>query len=214
VPQPLLGDDPGDLLRVPEVRYRLGFGRAELSIGGAAWQHFSPDAAGADDASEVGDLSFWVTVNALKQHRGRVALAFALGAKMPNAPDEDGLGTDEADTFLAVLLGHESPRNEWRLNAGLAVLGDPMTDKSQEDLLTYGIAGRHGRRHCFAWEIYGRALSSDDKRDLDESTLEAGYLFRGHRTDFDLSVLHGLTEDSGDFGVSAGVAIRFAEAVR
>ena len=214
VPQPLLADEEGDHLQAPELRYRIGFGRAELSVGGAAWQQFSPDGAAKNDESETGDLSFWVTVNALRQHRGRIALGFALGAKLPNAGDEEALGTDEADTFFAVLLGHSSARNEWRVNVGLAILGDPLVHASQEDMLTYGLAGRHGRRHCLAWEIYGRTLSSDDARDIEESTVEAGYLYRGRRADVDVSILHGLTRNSGDFGMSAGMAIRFGEAVR
>ena len=212
VPQPLLSDETGDLLRVPELRYRIGFGRAELSVGGAAWQTFSPDSSALDDESEPGDISFWVTVNALKQRRSRVALAFALGAKMPNASDESGLGTDEADTFFAVLLGHSSREFEWRLNLGLAILGDPVHDASQEDLLTYGIAGRHGRRHCFAWELYGRALSSDDARELDESTLKAGYLYQGRRISAEFSLLAGLTDGTGDIGASTGVAWHFGDA--
>jgi hypothetical protein len=212
VPQPLLSDEAGDLTRVPEVRYRLGFGRAELSVGGAAWQSFSPDSEALDDQSEVGDLSFWVSVNALRQRRSRPALGFALGAKLPNASDESGLGTDEADTFFALLLGHASRDFEWRLNLGLAILGDPAAGASQEDLLTYGVAGRHGRRHCFAWELYGRALGSDDKRDLEDSTLEAGYLFQGRRVSAELSLLVGLAGGAGDVGASAGVAWRFGDA--
>lgn len=214
VTQPLLSDGAGDLLQAPEVRHRIGFGRAELSIGGPAWQHLSPDGVSRDDADGPGDFSFWVIVNAVRQRRSRIALGFAYGAKMPNADDEDGLGTDEADTFFAVLLGHASTRHEWRLNVGLAVLGDPAANASQEDLLTYGLAGRHGRRHCLAWEIYGRTLSTDDARDIEESTLEAGYLYRGRRADVEVSLVHGLARNSGDLGVSAGMAIRFADAVR
>lgn len=212
VPQPLLSDEEGDLTRVPEMRYRIGFGRAELSVGLPGWQSFSPDSPLLDDESEVGDVSFWVTVNALPQRRSRIALGFALGAKLPNASDESGLGTDESDTFLAFLMGHSARDFEWRLNLGLAILGDPLVDSSQEDLLTYGLAFRHGRRHCFAWEIYGRTMSSDDARELEESTLEAGYLFVGRRVSAEISLLAGLTENSGDLGASAGVAWRFGSA--
>jgi hypothetical protein len=210
VPQPLLSDEPGDLTQVPEVRYRLGFGRAELSIGGAAWQSFSPDSAALDDESEVGDLNFWISVNALEQRRHRLALGFALGAKLPNASNESGLGTDEADTFFAVLLGRSDRSLEWRMNVGLAILGDPAKDASQEDLLTYAFAMRLGRRHCFAWEVYGRTASSDDSRDLEESTLEAGYLYRGRRIQAELSLTAGLATGSGDWGASAGVSWLFA----
>lgn len=209
VPQPLLSPVQGDLTRAPEIRYRIGFGRAELSVGIPGWQSFSPDSKLLDSQDEGGDFSFWATVNALKQRRGRPALAFALGAKLPNASDESGLGTDESDTFLAILLGHAMRDFEWRFNLGLAILGDPLANSSQEDLLTYGLAGRHGRRHCFAWEIYGRTLSSDDARELDESTLELGYVFIGRRVTAELSLLTGLTENSGDLGASAGVAWRF-----
>ncbi len=213
-PQPLLSPATGDLTRFPEVRYRLGFGRAELSVGMAAWQEFNPDASSASDESEVGDPSFWAVVNLLRQSGRRVAVGVALGGKVPSASEESGLGTNEADVFVAVLVGRATRLNEWRFNAGLAILGDPLSDSSQEDLLTWGIAGRHGFRHCLAWEAYGRTASSDDKRDLEDATLEVGYLFNGGRVLADISVLIGLDDTAGDIGASAGIGFKIGEAGR
>jgi hypothetical protein len=208
VPEPLLASAEGDLLGVPELRYRIGFGRAELAFGVTGWRSFSDDLTG-EDTSEVGDIEFWTTVAALRERGHRPALSFAVGAKLPNASDETGLGTDETDTFGAVILGHEGRTNAWRLNAGLAILGDPRHDASQEDMFTYGIAGRHGRRHAFIWEVWGRAFDSDDARELQEATARAGYLFKGRRASFDVALLRGLTRNSGDLGASAGATWRF-----
>lgn len=214
VPSPLTADDKGDLLKAPEIRYRVGFGRAELSIGGAAWQSFEPESSALDDQHENGDVSFWLSVSVLEQRRGRIGVGLALGAKMPEASDWTGLGTDEADTFFAVLLGQSKPSWEWRFNLGMAILGDPTEKSAQEDMVTYSLAGRIGRRHCFAWEVYGRTFASDAVRELDESTLSAGYLFNGRRVSADLSLLVGLEENSGDLGASAGVSWKLGEAVR
>ena len=207
-PEPLLGEAEGDLLGVPELRYRIGFGRAELDFGVTGWRAFSDDLTGEDE-EEVGDIEFSTTVAIFRQKGGRPGMSFAVGAKLPNASDETGLGTDESDVFGSLLLGYEGRTHAWRFNVGLAILGDPLEDASQEDMLTYGIAGRHGGRHAFIWEIWGRAFDSDDHRDLEESTARAGYLYKGRRATFDIALLKGLTDNSGDLGASTGATWRF-----
>ena len=205
VPLPILSPDKGTLFQAPVIRYRIGFGRAELTLGGAVRQRFDRDAPGALTSEEYGDLAFWVKVAAVKQGHRRPALSFDLGAKLPNANNESGLGTDEADTFGGVILGHAGPAHDLRLNLGLAILGDPVNRASQEDMLTYGVAGRHGARHALLWEIWGRGASSDKRRDIEESTLRLGYGHFGRRASFDVSILEGLRHSSGDLGASAGV---------
>ena len=143
-------------------------------------------------------------IEALREAPGRPGLGILIGTKLPNASDETGLGTDETDFFLGLALSRSLGVHELRLNLGLAVLGDPSVQASQEDLLTYGLAGRHGERHAFLWEVWGRALSEDD-RDLDEATARLGYGWFGERVHFDASLLVGLEDSSGELGASIGV---------
>jgi hypothetical protein len=204
-PLPILGAGvQGDYWRVPVLRYRAGLGRAEVQVAGALMTGFSPDPAGLDSEDEVGDFAIWLKIEALREAPGRPGLGVLVGTKLPNASDETGLGTDETDVFLALALSKTTGVHELRLNLGLAILGDPATDSSQEDLLTYGLAGRHGDRHAFLWEVWGRALGDED-RDLEESTARLGYGWFGERVSFDASLLVGLEDVSGDLGASLGV---------
>ena len=194
----------GDHARAPVLRWRIGFGRSELQLSGAPWQHFDSDAGGVRSSSAVSDLTFWLKVQATRGGGPRPALGFAVGTKMPNAGDETGLGTDESDVFAQVLLDRVWGSHEVRLNLGLAILGDPHRLRSQEDLLTYGVAGRHGKEHALIWELWGRALS-DSSRNIDESALRLGWARRHGRFEADASLLIGLERNSGDLGVTAGV---------
>jgi hypothetical protein len=206
-PVPILSPVRGDLLQVPEIRWRMGFGRAEVHVAWPAWQSFSPEGPG-DEETEVGDASFWVKIGALRQRGGRPALGMGLGAKLPNASNETGLGSDESDVFLHAIVSHAGPRHDVRFNAGVAILGDPLTNASQEDLLTWGLAGRFGERHALLAEVWGRSGDSDDVRELEEATVRLGYGLFLDRTAISLSLLHGLDDNSGDLGAEAGVSWR------
>jgi hypothetical protein len=213
-PLPIL--DPaarGDSWRAPVVRYRAGLGRAEFQVAGGLMTGFSDDAAGLDSVDEVGDFAFWVKVEALRDSPGRPGLGFLAGAKMPNASNETGLGTDESDVFLGLVMSKQTGIHELRMNLGLAILGDPAINSSQKDLMTYGVAGRHGDRHAFLWEVWGRA-AGDDGRSLEESTVRMGYGYFGDRMSFDASLLAGLEDNSGDLGASLGVTWQFGSARR
>ena len=213
-PLPILDSTArGDAWRAPVLRYRAGLGRAEFQVAGSLQAGFSPDALGLPSETEVGDFAFWMKVEAVKDAPGRPGFGFMVGAKMPNASDETGLGTDEADIFLAMLLSKRVGVHELRLNVGLAILGDPTMNSAQEDLMTYGVAGRHGDRHSFLWEVWGRTLG-DDTRDLDESTLRIGYGYFGDKMSFDASLLAGLDDNSGDLGASLGVTWQLGSARR
>ncbi len=204
-PLPILdGSARGDYWRAPVLRYRAGLGRAEFHVAGALLTGFSPDAPGLDSEEEIGDFALWLKVQALKEAAGRPGLGFLVGTKMPNASDETGLGTDESDVFLGLVLSKHVGIHEMRLNLGLAILGDPLTNAAQQDLLTYGLAGRHGDRHALLWEVWGRAFG-DEERGLEESTLRLGYGLFGDSVSFDASLLVGLEENSGDLGASLGV---------
>jgi hypothetical protein len=205
VPVPLLSAAGGDLVQAPELRYRIGFGRAEVQVTWPARQWFSPDSPVLSHSEEVGDASFLVTIEALVQRERRPAFAVVLGTKLNNASDDSGLGTDETDVLIALALSHAGPKHDLRFNVGTAILGDPLTNSSQEDLLSWGLAARLGGRHALLAELWGLRDTSEDPRELDEATARLGYGFFRERTTVSVSALHGLHAVSGDLGVEVGV---------
>lgn len=64
--------------------------------------------------------------------------------KLPNAEDEEGLGTDETDITLLARLHHPRPDADLTLSAmaGITVMGDPTRYRSQDRALTtWGVLG-------------------------------------------------------------------------
>ncbi len=198
---PLLSPARGDVTRFPLVAYSLGFGRAELQLGTTAWQHVSRTGGSSD--SEVGDLSVWIKVTGTRQRDRRPAFGVAFGTKLPNASNETGLGTDEPDIFVALLTSHSNEHDEWRANLGMAILGDPLEPAQQEDLLTYGLAGRHGARHALIWEVRGQ--ESHPRPELDGAVARVGYSRRMERWQAEISLTEGIQGGSGGLGATAGI---------
>ena len=209
-PVPVLGPTRGTLVQLPIVRYRMGLGRGEFGLGWPVYQWLDPD-DGTDQSDDFGDVSFTVTLEALRQKSRRPALGVMFGTKLPIASEPTRLGTDETDIRAAILLSHAGEKHELRFNVGIALIEDPLEDSAQEDVLTYALAGRQGRQHSFLWEIYGQSGGSDPVRDLSEGTVRLGYGHYGERRIFDVSLLVGFEENSGDVGVTGGATFLFGE---
>ncbi|MCB9741484.1 MAG: hypothetical protein H6741_26510 [Alphaproteobacteria bacterium] len=96
--------------------------------------------------------------------------------KLPNTEDETGLGTDEADTNLRLLLRWRGPRWAATAGAGIAILGDPTAFAAQDDALIVLLAGvRRGERVDVLSRVEGRVWSPDNPTDLGWSIgLEGG----------------------------------------
>lgn len=121
---------------LPELHGTLGLGpRAEVSFD---YDFFYLDRSGGGDAAESGDLRLWTKLVLLPGERQTLSLRF--GVKLPNAHDENGLGTDETDFFASLLYGARAGPATVALNAGLGVLGDPERDQTQNDVFTWAAA--------------------------------------------------------------------------
>ncbi len=70
-------------------------------------------------------------------------LGFEFTTKLPNASQEDGLGTNETDFTGQVLLSSDWGRFKTHLNAGMAVLGDPSRNGNQDDFIVWGLGGQY-----------------------------------------------------------------------
>lgn len=109
--------------------------------------------------SDVGDFSFATKLRMRKEGGVWPAMAFRVGAELPNASNESGLGNDETNVFGSLLLQKQFGKLTLLSNLGLVILGDPTTPGSQDDLFAYGLAflyPLHPRLQVIL-DAYGRA---------------------------------------------------------
>jgi len=90
-----------------------------------------------------------------------VATTARFSVKVPTAPDRHGAGTDEADLGIDLTSGVRTARSGIFGSAGFALLGNPLENGSQDDIVSYALAGWTGREDVLqaTAEIEGQALS-------------------------------------------------------
>jgi len=177
--------------RLGEVRLRFGLQRFSEDSG--------LDKTGIQDA--VLDYSWQIPGGR------RLAAAVGFGVKLPNAPEQDRLGTDSADVFLTGSAGGRGERWGWAANAGLGILGHPARAGVQDDVLILGAAAwwrppvSRGRLSLFA-EVSGQAQSrfGNDFREA-----RAGTILEARKVRIDMYLIHGLTSESASWGGAAGI---------
>ncbi len=137
------GQPPRDWqLDAPRLRFAYGLGgRAEIRIEGDAWRFAEIDGNSVNDAGDW-TLSTKIRFGA-QDPAARRALAGIFAVKLPNASNEEGLGTDETDVYLG-LVGHcRKGKSEWRASAMLGILGDPFQESAQNDVGIFGFGWFH-----------------------------------------------------------------------
>ena len=121
----------------PRLRFAYGLGgRAEIRLEGDSWRF------GKIDGNSVNDAGDWTLSTKIRfgtqAPEAQRALAGIFAVKLPNASNEEGLGTDETDVYLG-LVGHcRKGSSEWRASAMLGILGDPAAEASQNDVGIFG----------------------------------------------------------------------------
>src|SRR5690606_18856093 len=161
----------GDLSRLGVFSARLGAGeRAEIQVFGTIQEFLNVerrfDAPNSDvvdfagsSTSDFGDLILATKLRLVDEDDGFPGIGFRFGVKLPNSSNESGLGTDETDFFAALLVKRSFRDIQLVSNLGIAILGDPGSPASQDDLLTYGVAlivPLNPRAELVA-DFYGRA---------------------------------------------------------
>lgn len=145
----------GDLTRLAVIGLRIGAGKkAEVHLFWTAQQFLNVsrrfdapnrnllDFSG-NSTSDVGDLFMETKLRFADESGHRPAFGFQFGVQLPNGATERGLSNDETN-FLSSLLVQKHLRNLTLIgNVGLAILGDPLSPGSQDDLLTYGLAAEY-----------------------------------------------------------------------
>lgn len=215
----------GDLTRVGVIGVSFGMSpNVEFQIEGVAQNYVSINsrgpsaiplslAPGANSTNDIGDFKLSAKFKLRNEtHRGP-SLGFRFGVELPNSDEARAIGLNQTNAFGSILIGkkfgHDGRLNTFG-NLGVAILTAPTVLFTQNDLLTYGVAGifRVNKQFSIAGEVNGRANTRPGNGPLGtESQAEArlGMQIRASGLRFDFAGIKGLTSFSPNSGFTVGV---------
>jgi hypothetical protein len=215
----------GDLTRVGVIGVNIGLSpNVEFQIEGVAQNFLSINsrgpsaillelAPGANSTNDTGDFTLATKIKLRAETARGPSLGFRFGVQLPNSNQAHGIGLNQTNAFGSILVGKKFGR-DGRFNAfgnlGLAILTAPTTLFSQNDVITYGVAGifRVNKQFSIAGEVNGRANTRPGDGPLGtESQAEArlGMQIRASGLRFDFAGIKGLTNFTHNSGVTIGV---------
>ena len=214
----------GDLTRVGVIGVNIGFSpNVEFQVEGVAQNFLSINsrgpsaiplelAPGANSANDTGDFTLATKFKLRAETRRGPSLGFRFGVQLPNSNQGRGIGLNQTNAFGSILVGKKFGR-DGRFNTfgnlGLAILTAPTQLFSQNDVITYGLAGifRINKQFSVAGEINGRASTRSNAQLGTESQAEArlGMQIRASGLRFDFAGIKGLTNFTHNSGVTVGV---------
>lgn len=215
----------GDLTRAGVIGITIGLApNVEVQIEGVAQNLLSINsrgtsaiplnvAAGANSTNDVGDFTLWTKIKLRNETAHLPSLGFRFGVQLPNSNQNRGIGLNQTNAYGQILFGKKFGRDA-RVNTfgnlGIAILTAPTGLFSQNDVLTYGLAGivRLNRQFSIAGEVNGRANTRPGSGPLGtESQGEArlGMQVRASGLRFDFAGIRGLTKLSPRSGLTVGV---------
>jgi len=215
----------GDLTRVGVIGINFGMGpNVEFQIEGVAQNYLSINsrgvsavpldiAAGANSTNDTGDFTLSAKFQLRNETRRGPSLGFRFGVQLPNSNQGRGIGVNQTNAFGSILVGKKfGPDGRFNTfgNLGLAILTAPTQLFSQNDVITYGLAGiyRVNKQFSIAGEVNGRANTRPGNGPLGtESYGEArlGMQIRASGLRFDFAGIKGLTSFSPNSGFTIGV---------
>jgi hypothetical protein len=215
----------GDLTRVGVIGVNIGMGpNIEFQVEGVAQNYLAinsrgPSAIplnllpGANSTNDTGDFTLSAKFKLRNETRRGPSLGFRFGVQLPNSTQSTGIGLNQTNAYGQVLVGKKFG-NDGRFNMfgnlGIAILTAPTQLFTQNDVLTYGIAGIYRINHQFsiAGEVNGRANTRPGTGPLGtESQSEArlGMQIRASGLRFDFAGIKGLTSFTHNSGFTVGV---------
>ena len=215
----------GDLTRVGVIGVNIGFApNVEFQVEGVAQNFLSINtrtpgaiplsiAPGANTTNDTGDFTLWAKIKLRSETKRGPSFGFRFGVQLPNSNQSTGIGLNQTNAFGSILVGKKFGR-DGRFNTfgnlGIAILTAPTELFSQNDVVTYGVAGifRINRQFSLAGEVNGRANTRPGTGPLGtESQAEArlGMQVRASGLRFDFAGIKGLTSFSPNSGVTVGV---------
>jgi hypothetical protein len=215
----------GDLTRVGVIGISFGMGpNVEFQIEGVAQNYVSINsrgvsaiplelASGANSTNDTGDFTLAAKFKLRNETRRGPSLGFRFGVQLPNSNEARGIGINQTNAFGSILVGKKFGR-DGRLNTfgnlGVAILTAPTELFSQNDVVTYGLAGifHVNKQFAVAGEVNGRANTRPGNGPLGtESYGEArlGMQIRASGLRFDFAGIKGLTSFSPNSGFTVGI---------
>jgi len=215
----------GDLTRVGVIGINIGFApNVEFQIEGVAQNFLSINsrnpsaiplelAPGTNSANDTGDFTLATKIKLRSETDRGPSLGFRFGVQLPNSNQARGIGLNQTNAFGSILIGkkfgHDGRFNTFG-NLGIAILTAPSTLFTQNDVVTYGLAGifRLNRQFSLAGEVNGHVNTRPGTGPLGtESQSEArlGMQIRASGMRFDFAGIKGLTNFSPNSGVTIGV---------
>ena len=215
----------GDLTRVGVIGVSIGMGpNVEFQIEGVAQNVLSINsrgpsaiplslAPGANSSNDTGDFILWTKFKLRNETKRGPSLGFRVGVGLPNSAQGTGIGLNQTNAYGSILVGKkfgQDGRFNTFGNLGIAILTAPTELFSQNDVLTYGVAGifRINKQFSVAGEVNGRANTRPGNGPLGtESQSEArlGMQIRASGLRFDFAGIKGLTDFSPNSGFTVGV---------
>lgn len=215
----------GDLTRVGVIGINFGMGpNVEFQIEGVAQNYLSINsrgpsaiplelAPGANSTNDTGDFTISAKFKLRNETRRGPSLGFRFGVQLPNSSQGTGIGLNQTNAYGQILVGKKfGPDGRFNTfgNLGIAILTAPTELFSQNDVVTYGVAGIYRVNEMFsiAGEVNGRANTRPGNGPLGtESQSEArlGMQIRASGLRFDFAGIKGLTSFSPNSGFTVGV---------
>jgi hypothetical protein len=215
----------GDLTRVGVIGVNFGMGpNVEFQIEGVAQNYLSINSRGfsaipldlppgVNSTNDTGDFTLAAKFKLRNETRRGPSLGFRFGVQLPNSNEARGIGLNQTNAFGSILVGKKFGP-DGRLNTfgnlGIAILTAPTELFTQNDVVTYGLAGifRINKQFSVAGEVNGRANTRPGNGPLGtESQAEArlGMQIRASGLRFDFAGIKGLTSFSPNSGFTIGV---------
>ncbi len=215
----------GDLTRVGVIGINIGMGpNVEFQIEGVAQNFVSINsrgpsaiplsiAPGANSTNDTGDFTLWTKFKLRNETKRGPSLGFRVGVGLPNSSQGTGIGINQTNAYGQILVGKKfgsDGRFNTFGNLGVAILTAPTELFSQNDVITYGLAGifRVNNQISIAGEVNGRANTRPGSGPLGtESMSEArlGMQIKASGLRFDFAGIKGLTSFSPNSGFTVGV---------
>lgn len=215
----------GDLTRVGVIGVNVGLSpNVEFQIEGVAQNFLSVNsrgvsaipltlAPGVNSVNDTGDFTLATKIKLRAESPHGPSIGFRFGVQLPNSNQSRGIGLNQTNAFGSVLVGkkfgHDGRLNTFG-NLGVAILTAPTALFTQNDVITYGLAGifRVNKQFSVAGEVNGRANTRPGDGPLGtESQAEArlGMQIRASGLRFDFAGIKGLTNFTHNSGVTIGV---------
>jgi hypothetical protein len=198
-------DRDRDVWNVPTLDLIIGAGDiVEIQ---AYFEGVYADEKDFDSKYGAGDLELFTKIQ-LRQEDNMPAVGFRFGTKLPNASNEDRLGTDEFDFSGLLLLSKHLGKVETHFNLGMGILGNPYQSSNQDDVLMYGVGViiPTTEKLNLALEVNGQGCSDDNN---DFSHFMAGLQYQTQGVRFDVGATAGLSDESQDWSVKCGITKSF-----